>query len=153
MVTPKNVASLLIFFLLIVLSFFIHSVYAIDNPDYPNFLGEFKDREQPYLKIIHETSDHHRDYIIAYGQYQSFLDKELNKAYQLTRDKLSGDRKLELKQSQLNWLKFRDTEFEFINNNWIRQNFGTSAVMSRGSYRCSVIRSRIIQLINYRIGM
>ena len=55
MVTPKNVASLLIFFLLIVLSFFIHSVYAIDNPDYPNFLGEFKDREQPYLKIIHET--------------------------------------------------------------------------------------------------
>jgi len=78
-----------------------------------------------------------------------FLDKELNKAYALLISKLSSEHQKELKVSQSNWVKFRDAEFELINNNWNRSNFGSSFVVSRGDYSSTIIRNRLIQLLNY----
>ncbi len=122
---------------------------AIDNPDATNFIEEFQSRAQTFKKDINNPNNSTQDYLIAYEQYQIFLDKELNMAYRLLKSKLPTPQVADLKKSQRNWIKFRDAEFELIKNNWTRKNFGSSAGISRGTYRCSLIENRVTQLLHY----
>lgn len=87
--------------------------------------------------------------LLAYDDYQILLDKELNKAYHILRSKLSKAQQSELKKSQMNWITFRDAEYELIQNNWTSNNFGSSAGISRGDYRSTIVKDRIIQLLHY----
>ena len=135
--------------LLISFSVLMNPVFAIDNPDAPDYISEFEEREQIFLKAINNPNNGSRDYLIAYEDYLKFLEDELNVAFHLSQSKLSKERQQELKRSQGNWKKFRDTEFELIKNNWTRQNFGSSAGMSRGIYRSAVIKNRVVQLLHY----
>ena len=137
--------------LLVVISL-INPACAIDNPDAPYYIGEFELREQVYLKAINKPENGSRDYLIAYDDYQNFLDKQLSQAYSLLKEKLPEARKQELKVSQRQWIKYRDAEFELINNNWTRESFGSSSGISRGSYRCKVIKDRVLQLLHYAIN-
>ena len=137
--------------LLVVFSIF-NQACAIDNPDAPDYMGELEQREQVFLKSINNPSNSSRDYLIAYDDYQKFLDKELNQAYQLVKSKLPKSSQEELKTSQLLWIKYRDAEFVLIKNNWTKQNFGSSAGISRGSYRCKIIKDRVLQLLSYAIN-
>ena len=123
--------------------------FAIDNPDAPDYIGEFQARSKVHLDAINKPDNSNRAYLVAYDDYRIFLDKELNKAYRLLLSKLPKDRQAELKTSQRNWIKYRDAEFELIKNNWTRADFGSSAGISRGAYRCSVIKDRVIQLLHY----
>lgn len=124
-------------------------LWAIDNPDAPNYVGAFKVHSEPYLQAINKPDNSTRAILKAYNSYQKFLDKELNTAYTKLMAKLSEERKGELKKSQRNWIKFRDAEFDFINHNWTRATFGSSFAISRGAYRCSIIEQRVIQLFHY----
>ncbi len=135
--------------LLLTLSLLINPAFAIDNPDAPDYIGELKIREQFFLNKINNPNNGTRDYLIAYDDYQIFLDKELNKAYQLIKSKLPAEQQKSLLNSQRNWIKFRDTEFELIKNTWTRQSFGSSSGISRGSYRSTIIRNRVLQLLDY----
>ncbi len=148
-VNTKNVYVWIKGLLLISLSLLMSQVSALDNPDAPDFIGEFESRQQVFLKEINSLYNDSRGYLIAYDNYQRFLDDELNKAYRFVKSKLSTDRQQELINSQRNWIKFRDAEFKLINNTWTRQNFGSSAGISRGSYRCTVIKDRVLQLLHY----
>jgi len=136
-------------FLLIFFSLLINPVFAIDNPDAPDLIGEFEVREQFFLKEINNPHNGSRDYLVAYENYQEFLDDELNKAYRLIRSRLPPERQQELIDSQRYWVKFRDAEFKLIKNTWTRQGFGSSAGISRGSYRCTIIKNRVLQLLHY----
>ena len=139
----------LLVLVIITISLLTSAARAIDNPDAPNFIGQFEAREKVLLKALNRPDRGSREQLLAYDNYQKFLDEELNKAYQLIKSKLPTDRQQELTASQRNWLAFRDAEFEFINNNWNRQNFGSSAGISRGDYRSTVIRNRVMQLLQY----
>jgi len=123
--------------------------FAIDNPDAPDYIGEFQARSKVHLDAINKPDNSNRAYLVAYDDYRIFLDKEMNKAYRLLLTKLPKDRQVELKKSQRNWIKYRDAEFALIKNNWTRDNFGSSSGISRGAYRCSVIKDRVIQLLHY----
>ena len=125
------------------------SCYAIDNPDAPDYIEEFKARAQVYETVIHEQAETTQDYIKAYDGYEVFLDDELNEAYKSLLKHLDNAQKLQLKQSQRNWIEYRDAEFEFITDNWNRQNFGSSAALSRGAYRTTIIKNRILVLLSY----
>lgn len=133
----------------LVFSLAMHAAYALDNPDAPDLVGEFEAREQVLLKAVNNPDNGARANLIAYDDYLAFLDAELNNAYKLVQSKLSKDRQQELKKSQQNWILFRDAEFAWIKNNWTNQDFGSSAGLSRGSYRCSIVRDRVSQLLNY----
>ena len=124
---------------------------AIDNPDAPDLLGAFKTRVQVFELAINNASNN-RASLLVYTDYQTFLDKELNQAYSLLMAKLPPARQAELKTAQRHWIAFRDAEFELIKNNWTRENFGSSAGMSQGAYRCSLIKNRVIQLLYYAIN-
>lgn len=127
-------------------------VYAIDNPDAPDYLSQFNKRSQKHEQAVGDPKLTNLGILKAYNNYQLFLDRELNTAYQLVLSKLSKVQKEELRKSQQQWIKFRDAEFEFINHNWTRANFGSSFGLSRGGYRTSIIKSRVIQLLYYAIN-
>ena len=104
------------------------------------------------LRVFALKNWRHRDERRDALDYQTFLDKELNQAYSLLMAKLPPARQAELKTAQRHWIAFRDAEFELIKNNWTRENFGSSAGMSQGAYRCSLIKNRVIQLLYYAIN-
>jgi len=123
--------------------------YAIDNPDAPDLIGEFEKRSVIYLTAIDNPQNTTRGFLIAYDDYLIFLDDELNKASEIIKLKLPEARKSELIAAQQHWVKYRDAEFELIQNTWTRKDFGSSAGISRGDYRTSIVKERIIQLLHY----
>jgi len=144
---PLNSLFAVIFFTLP--CFLTSSAFAIDNPDSPDYVVNFKKQADKYKKSINDSNLGHRQILLAYNDYQIFLDKELNKAYKLLMSKLAKPQQAELKQSQQKWITFRDAEFVLINHNWTRNNFGSSFALSRGAYRCSILEARILQLYHY----
>lgn len=131
------------------LMLFNNLALAIDNPDAPNLIAEFETREKPFITAIEKPSNTTSDYSIAYSNYLKFLDKELNTVYKTLRTKLPEDKQKKLKASQLSWLEYRDLEFTFIDSTWTNKDFGTSSVVSRGQYKTSVVRNRVVQLMHY----
>ena len=144
----RNTNSWLIVTVFILLSL-SNITFAIDNPDAPDLVAEFKAREKSLIAAAENPNNGYRDYLLAYTSYLEFLDKELNTVYQNLRSKLPEDQKKQLKDSQVNWIKYRDFEFEFIENTWTKADFGSSSSISRGQYKVSVVRSRVIQLMHY----
>jgi len=123
--------------------------YAIDNPEAPDLIGEFEKREIIYLTAIDNPQNSTRDFLVAYDNYLIFLDEELNKASDKLNSKLPEARKSELIAAQQHWIKYRDAEFELIRSTWTRKDFGSSAGISRGDYRTSIVKDRVIQLLHY----
>lgn len=128
---------------------FMSSCLALDNPDAPDYVAEFKARAQVYESKIHGQAGTTLEYVDAYGAYEAFLDKELNQAYQALMGKLDRNRQKQLRQAQRAWLKYRQAELDFIAVNWTRQEFGSSAALSRGGYRTALLKDRVIALLHY----
>lgn len=96
-----------------------------------------------------ENATGYRDGLLAYTSYLEFLDKELNTAYKTVRAKLPEDKQQQLKLSQVSWLKYRDLEFNLIENTWTKDGYGTSSSVARGQHKAAIVRARIIQLMHY----
>jgi len=121
---------------------------AIDNPDAPDRVADFQARAQAYeARIVAAESTAATVAVLA--EYERFLDAELNQAYKELSGKLDEDARAQLRSSQKRWLAFRDEEFKFIDGNWTREKFGTSAKLSRGDYRCALLKERTLRLLEY----
>jgi len=125
------------------------SVHAIDNPDAPDYVADFLERAKVYEDDIQQTPHTTQGYITVYARYEGFLGDELDNAYNQLIAKLGDEAKRALKNSQKQWLRYRDQEFEFIARNWTHANFGSAAVISRGDYRTNIINNRIVLLLRY----
>lgn len=122
---------------------------ALDNPDAPDRLAAFQAREAPYLRVIERRASTTEAYRRAYAEYEAFLDEELNKTYQMLRSKLEEPAAARLRDAQRAWIAYRDQAFAFVDENWQRSRFGSSAVISRGDYRTRIIRARVVTLLHY----
>ncbi|THB68708.1 MAG: DUF1311 domain-containing protein [Gammaproteobacteria bacterium] len=129
-----------------------NSAIAINSADISDLIKAFEKRESPFLKDVDNLKNASSNHIDAYARYMKFLDKELNKAYKTTRSKLSAKQQLELKESQINWLKFRDTEFALIKNTWNQKDYGGSAEISQSRHRCTIVRDRVLHLLYYAMA-
>ena len=138
-------------YLISVLLFVSSSLFAIDNPDAPDRVGEFEKRIAQYEQKINNSTTT-SEFRKHFYQLELALDKELNAAYKILINNLDDKSKEKLKRSQRQWIKYRDAEFEFIATNWTRENFGTSSALSRGSYRTSFIKDRVVRLLQYSIN-
>lgn len=123
------------------------NVIAFPARKAPDLVIEFTENESEFLSNI-DRSQNTKEYIAAYNRYMEFLDKELNKAYKIVKSKLKTKQQLELKKSQREWLKFRDTELTLINS-WNLKNYGSSAKMSPDGYSCNIVKNRVLQLLHY----
>ncbi|MCB2263951.1 MAG: hypothetical protein LGR52_13615 [Candidatus Thiosymbion ectosymbiont of Robbea hypermnestra] len=76
------------------------SVLALDNPNAPDYVGEFSSRAQVYELAIRQAAQTTQDYVSAYAAYQNFLDEELDKAYKMLMGCLDRDARHALRESQ-----------------------------------------------------
>ena len=125
------------------------SVRALDNPDAPDYVGDFMNRAQVYELNIQRTAHTTQGYLTAYAAYENFLDQELNNAYTQLMTHLNDKTQQTLRDSQRKWLKYRNAEFSFITHNWTTKNFGSASVISRGDYRTKLIKDRVVTLFQY----
>ena len=125
------------------------SVPALDNPDAPDHVDDFMNRTQVYELDIQRTTHTTQSYITAYTAYEKFLDDELNNAYKQLMAHLNNEAQQVLRDSQRQWLKYRNAEFNFLAHNWTTKNFGSASVLSRGDYRTKLIKNRVVILLHY----
>ena len=125
------------------------SAHALDNPDAPDNVDDFMNRAQVHELNIQHTTHTTQSYITAYAAYEQFLDDELNSAYNRLITHLDDEAQQTLRDSQRQWLKYRNAEFNFIAHNWTTKNFGSASVFSRGGYRTKLIKNRVVVLLHY----
>lgn len=135
--------------MIVLLCCFSSYTMAIDNPDAPDYVDSFKRRAFVFEQEIQNTAQTTQEFREAYVAYEAFLDRELNIAYRALKGHLNRAACEALRDSQRKWLVYRDTAFEFIATNWSFENFGSAAVISRGDYRTSIIRGRVLLLLHY----
>ena len=123
--------------------------FALDNPDSPDYVGDFKKKIAPIEKYLSQEAKTTLDIDQGYVKLEKALDQELNAAYKLLISKLDPKEKESMKYSQIQWLKFRDAEFKWIVENWDNKKFGSSSAISRGHYRTTIIKERVLHLLNY----
>ena len=144
--------SLQILYRLAMIGFFMCcnvSVHGLDNPDAPDYVGDFMQRAQMYQLNIQQTTHTTQSYITAYAANEKFLDQELDAAYAQLMAQLNDKAQQNIRDSQRQWLKYRNAEFNFIAQNWTMESFGSSSVISRGDYRTRLIKDRVVRLFQY----
>ncbi len=124
---------------------------ALDNPDAADRGAEFIARAQPLEQRLGEAAGG-AGYAQAAAAYADFLDQELNRAYRLLLERLSGADRAALVQAQRQWLAFLAAETRFIDRRWTHDRFGTSAAIGRAGYRASLVRQRVLTLLDYLRG-
>ncbi|MDE2371757.1 MAG: DUF1311 domain-containing protein [Burkholderiales bacterium] len=121
---------------------------ALDDPDAPDrvaaFVARARDHEQAVINAEHDAEG-----LAAAAAYAKFLDRELNTAYQQLLARVPADARRELIRSQRRWLEFRDAEVQFIDANWTPAQFGSSSALSRSGYRNSLVKQRVLTLLDY----
>lgn len=122
------------------------SVYAVDNPDAPNYMSDFEKRIAPYYSSIVNASTTY-EYVTAYSVLQKALEKELDDAYKLLLNALPEGKRQLLVSSQQRWIEYRDSENRLISGVWTQESYGTSSALTTGELRCSVIKARIDALL------
>lgn len=123
--------------------------FAIDNPDVPDLVADFESRSKKYELVVEKQAQNQEEILKAYVQYGDFLDQELNQAYTALSKQLNANSKQSLLRSQRLWIQFRDAEYNFIDNNWTLDNFGSSSAISRSAYQTAIIKNRVVELLHY----
>ena len=79
---------------------------------------------------------------------QKLWDKELNKYYRLLLTKLDAPGQKKLKETQKQWIIFRDNEIKFISEAYGKRE-GTMWVITVADKVNQLIRQRAVDLIEY----
>jgi uncharacterized protein YecT (DUF1311 family) len=79
-------------------------------------------------------------------------DDELNKNYKLLMSVLRPEEKDKLKNSQLNWLEFRDKEFEFSDAAYNTLE-GTMWLVVKANRKLEFVKHRAIELRDYYVDI
>lgn len=124
---------------------------AIDNPDAPNYIENFRAEAASYEQAIYQEAQTTSDSVEAYRGYIAFLEEELAAATSALEDELSGSEGEAFAESQRAWAAYQEAEKAFVSSVWTPQNFGSSSAFSRLSFYVDVLRSRIELLLKYRM--
>lgn len=76
-------------------------------------------------------------------------DKELNKYYTLLLTKLPESAKTELKESQRQWINYRDKEFSFISKYYYEVKEGTMWYFIAENKKTDFVKDRALELEDY----
>ena len=115
-----------------------------------NVWAEEKEKKHPidvWLEKCIEKDSSTAGMIKCSGKAYEMWDKEMNKVYQELMKKLSPEEKELLKESQKQWLKFRDSEFRFLDKFF--EGYGTILPVLKAGEKISIIKERTKRLDSY----
>jgi len=81
------------------------------------------------------------------GKAYEMWDKELNEVYQKLMKKLMPEERKKLRESQRQWIKFRDAEFGFIDDLYL--GIGTMIPVIKYGQKLDFVKQRVLQLQEY----
>ena len=116
------------------------------------YIAQFTNKSQVYLNKIDDVTGY-RAILIAYDDYYEFLNVELEDNFQMLLEQLPEEQRKSFELSQKKWRFFQKNEAEFIQNQWAKVNYGSASSISRGSYKCEIVKARLIQILHYRKGI
>ncbi|MFL1482737.1 lysozyme inhibitor LprI family protein [Marinobacter sp. LN3S78] len=93
---------------------------AIDNPDAPHYLEDFRSEVSSHEQAVYEDAQTTSDSMEAFAE------------------------------SQRAWEAYQEAEKAFVSSVWTPRNFGSSSAFSRLAFYADVLRSRIELLLKYR---
>jgi len=120
---------------------------AIDNPDGTRWLAPFEQQCQAFETRLQTQASDDSAMLAAYADYERYLDGELNRAYQRLLPALKGKARQQFIAAQRQWLGFRKTEQNFIDQHWTPDRFGQSARLTRAASRVLVLKHRTHELV------
>jgi len=113
--------------------------------------SEEKEKKHPidlWLEKCMEKGDYTTDAMVSCdSQALDMWDKELNRVYKELMKKLSPEEKELLKQSQLQWIRFRDAEFKWIDNLFL--GYGTMIPVIKMGIKLGIVKERVKMLETY----
>lgn len=121
---------------------------VLDPADAPDRTAAFLARARPYEERLSRAADGSAAATDA-AAYARFLDIEMNRACRQLLGQLDPGTAQALRSSQRRWLQFRDAEARFIDANWVPRNFGSSSALARTDHRSSLVRQRVLTLLEY----
>lgn len=124
---------------------------AIDNPDAPNYLEQFRSEASSYEQAIFEDAQTTSDSMEAYRDYIDFLEEELATATSALEAELSGSEREAFDEARSAWEAYQKAEKAFVSTVWTPQNFGSSSAMSRLGFYAELLKSRVERLQKYRL--
>lgn len=124
---------------------------AIDNPDAPNYLDNFRSAASSYERAVYEDAQTTSDSLEAYREYIGFLEEELATATSSLEAELSGSEREAFDEARSAWEIYQKAEQAFVSTVWTPQNFGSSSAMSRLAFYADLLRSRVELLQKYRV--
>jgi len=130
----------------ILVSFLVISsiIFAFDMNEINNRLSDYETTFSQSLEYANSTTA----IVECNYNYYEVLDKELNTLYKALMSSIDDSKVKEaLKTSQIQWIKFRDKEFEFIDVYY--NSGGTIDRIDRASARIPILLKRIENLIEY----
>lgn len=86
-------------------------------------------------------------------EFQKKWDKELNKNYQLLMKKLPKNAQLTLKESQIQWIKYRDKEFKWIQQLYFEVKEGSMFYVIADNKKLDFIKNRALELEEYLLQL
>ena len=84
----------------------------------------------------------------CYGEAELKWDKELNSIYSKLINNLDDNSKIKLKESQRNWIIFKDKEIEFLKQFYYSKK-GTIWKVNYSMYKMEIVKSRALNLLDY----
>lgn len=124
---------------------------AVDNPDAPDYLGDFRAEAATHEQAIYEDAQTTSDSMEAYRDYIGFLEGELAAATAVLEGELSGSEREAFQEARRDWEGYQKAEKTFVTSVWTPKNFGSSSAFSRLAFYADVLRSRIELLQMYRM--
>ncbi len=136
--------------LLLILLLRLNPSLAIDNPDTPDLVSAFEVKTKPFEEKINlKAGGASSELSGIFGEYEKFLDAELNTSYKNLLKQLQASEIEELKKAQRSWLKFKESEFLLIDKMVSKDKFGSSYQLARGNFRTKIFKDRITQLHHF----
>ena len=86
-------------------------------------------------------------------EFQKKWDQELNKNYQLLIKKLPKNAQLTLKESQIQWIKYRDKDFEWIQQLYFEVKEGSMFYVIADNKKLDIIKTRALELEEYLLQL
>ena len=135
---------------LLLLSLFVcaSSVGAVDNPDVPDYVSEFRTRAAAYEQAIEQAAGSSASAEI--GAWIAFLESELTQAQEALSARLPMEEQSQLQRAQSRWRAHFDADEELIRTIWSRERAGSSAALSAGMERAAALQQRVEFLMRMR---
>lgn len=134
--------------LLLILLVCASIVGAVDNPDAPDYLGEFRARSAAYEHAVAEAAGGGASAEI--GAWLTFLEGELAQAQDALTASLPVEEQARLQRAQSRWRAHLDADKDLIGTIWSRERAGSSAALSAGMERAAALQQRIELLLRMR---